>query len=139
MKIVPIRQRLYGLLLTLIAVFLIFVILPPSRDAMNGIVTVYNSNQAEGSLSPIKYKVIIDAQEVIELQTIANGTTNTYSIVGFDKCSIFNRTNWQCERSGNKFLMHDGNLTILKQNGEFLCQETKQINRLHWLFNRLIF
>jgi len=139
MKIVSIRQKLSALLLTLIAAFLIFAILPPSRDAMNGIVTVYNFNQTEGSISPIKYKAIIDAQEVIGFQANTNGAENTYSIVGFDKCLIYNRTNWQCERLGNKYLMHDSNFTILKQNGELLFPETKQVNRLHWLFNRLFF
>lgn len=139
MKTVSIRRWLSALILTTIVAVFIFVILPPSRDAMNGIVTVYSYSQATGSASSIKFKAVIDAQAVIELREITIGAKKTSSTLGFDKCSIFNRTNWRCERSGNKFLMQNSNLTILNQNGDILSPETKQVSRLSYWANQLRF
>lgn len=137
MKFESIRRSLFALILTSIAAFFIFIVLPPSRDAMNGIVTVYNFSQTTGRVTQVKYKVVIDAQAVIELHKTTGGDKNNYLTFGFDKCSVFNRTNWRCERSEHEFLMQDGNLRILKQNGELLLPKEKSVSRLRWWSNRL--
>ena len=102
-----------GLLLVLIAFVLLFGLLPLSRDASRGIVTVYSINPTNGtSYPPAKYKAIIDAQEVVEL--IAGSATKGLSrtIRGFDTCAVFDRKNWQCRRAESIFVMDRGQLAV---------------------------
>ncbi len=133
-----VRRSLAAALLTAVAAVLLVVVLPPSRDATRGIVTVYRWSPATGAQSPIRFKAVVEAQAVIELRTERSGSAKVATSVGFDSCAVFNRRNWQCERSGQRFLMQDGRLSVVGSTGAEISTETRQVNRLTWWARRLV-
>jgi len=131
------RRAIAGFLLSSIAFILLVVVLPPSRDALNGVVTVYSWSSNEGVLSPVEFKAVIDAQAVIERRASFFDSNSTATTKGFDKCAVFDRKNWQCFRSERKYQMSEGCLSIQEPNGDVVLSGVDQVDRLTWWIRRL--
>lgn len=120
-----------------LAVFLLLVVLSMARDAHRGIVTVYSRTHGGEALSRSKFRAVLEAQAVVEQRMTLGPSSRTVSTLGFDSCTVFSRKNWRCERSGIRYLMHDGQLSIQGQGREKALPEVMMGGRLHWWEHRL--
>jgi hypothetical protein len=125
------RRKIFNILLLSIALILVVIVLPPSRDASNGIATVYLWSSSEGALSSIEFKAVINAQTVI-------GLSSTDRTIGFERCSVFNRKNWRCTLNEQSYGMSDGHLSVLEASGGGVLNGAEQISRLRWWIRRLV-
>ena len=131
------RKVLAGILLSSIALILLVVVLPPSRDAVSGVVTVYLWSSNVGVLSPIEFKAVVAGQAVIERRASLFDSSPTAITIGFDSCAVFDRKNWQCLRSERNYQMSEGHLSILEPNGDAVLNGIEQVDRLTWWIRRL--
>lgn len=126
--------------LTLVAAAFVFVLFPVSRDATHGIVSIHLWSEPERTLYLVKYKVVIQAQSVVELRQKRDKTGSSVQTYGFKECAVFDRRNWRCERVDSEYFMRDGLLNInVTGQGYARSQPNQpvQINRLQWWIRRL--
>jgi hypothetical protein len=126
-----------GSALTIVAILLVIVVLPPSRDAVNGIVTVYSLDSKGESLASAKYKAVIDAQAVIEFRSPRHSSNAYATTIGFDNCAVYDRKNWRCTRSGQAYLMQKGRLSVQASKRKGASKGIYQVDRLTWWMHRL--
>lgn len=138
MSVAPIRRAVAATLLTAVAMFLLFVVLPPSRDATHGVVSVYFWSSADGPLPPVKFRAVVEAQAVIELRRMVDGSSRSVKAYGFERCAVFDRKNWECERPGKVYRMQKGRLAIVEQSRQAVSPEVRQVSRFTWWAHRMV-
>lgn len=127
-----------GLLLLVVAVLLFFGVLPISRDAARGVVTVFSINPRDGTCyRPVKYKAIIEAQSVVEWADGSAPGESFPTTRGFEDCAVFDRKNWRCRRAELLYEMADGRLVVGDPGGPSLTSDREQVGRFRWWLHRL--